>query len=124
LRLLLDTHVFLWWWSGDAKLSTATRHSISRAEEVFVSAASAWEIVIKLALGKLRFQGTIRGAIEECQFTELAVTTHHAEAVRELPPHHTDPFDRMLIAQARVEALTIVTHDKVFEVYPVAIALT
>lgn len=124
MRLLLDTHVFLWWWSGDGKLNRVTRRYIEQAQEVFVSAASAWEIVIKSALGKLRFEGTIHGAIEECEFTELAVVTHHADAVRGLPLHHSDPFDRMLIAQARVEALTIVTHDKVFRAYPVPIALT
>ena len=66
MRLLLDTHVFLWWWSGDRKLGAAARGSIARANEVFVSAASAWEIVIKLALGKLRFEGAVGDAIEAC----------------------------------------------------------
>jgi PIN domain nuclease of toxin-antitoxin system len=95
-----------------------------RAQEVFVSVVSAWEIVIKLALGKLRFEGTIGEAIDACQFAELAATIEHAEALRGLPRHHFDPFDRMLIAQAKVEALTIVTHDRAFEPYPVSIALT
>jgi len=124
LRLLLDTHVFLWWWSGDRKLTAATRGAIAQARQVFVSAASAWEIVIKLMLGKLRFDGTITQAIAACRFTELPVTTRHAEAVRELPQYHSDLFDRMLIAQAKVEVLTIVTHDRAFEPYPVPIALT
>jgi PIN domain nuclease of toxin-antitoxin system len=83
-----------------------------------------WEIVIKLALGKLRFEGTIAEAIDVCQFMKLAVSFEHAEALRGLPRHHSDPFDRMLIAQARVEALTIVTHDRAFEPYPVPITLT
>jgi PIN domain nuclease of toxin-antitoxin system len=82
MRLLLDTHVFLWWWSGDRRLNTTARHSIARALEVFVSAASAWKLVIKLTLGKLRFEGTISDAIEACHFMELAVSTQHAEAVR------------------------------------------
>ncbi len=124
MRLLLDTHVFLWWWSGDRKLNLAVRNSISQAPEVFVSAASVWEIVIKLALGKLRFEDSIRQAIEACQFGELPVAARHAEALQELPRHHSDPFDRMLIAQAKVEALTIVTHDRAFEAYQVPIALT
>ena len=91
---------------------------------MFISAASAWEIVIKLALGKLRFEGTIGDAIEVCHFMELTVAIHHTEALRELPRHHSDPFDRMLIAQASVEALTIVTRDRAFEAYPVPIVLT
>ncbi len=122
MRLLLDTHVFLWWWSGDRKLARATHHSIAEAAEVFVSAASAWEIVIKLALGKLRFDGAIGDAIDACRFAELPVATDHAEALRGLPRHHSDPFDRMLIAQAQVETLTIVTHDRAFEAYRVPIA--
>ena len=124
MRLLLDTHVFLWWWSGDRKLGTASRRSIVQAREVFVSAASVWEIVIKSTLGKLRFAGSIVDAIEECHFSGLPVAANHAQAVLELPSHHSDPFDRMLIAQARVEGLTIVTHDRAFSAYPVAIALT
>jgi len=119
LRLLLDTHVFLWWWSGDRKLTMAIRNSIARASEVFVSAASAWEISIKLALGKLHFEGSVHEAIEACQFGELPIAIRHAEAVQGLPHHHSDPFDRMLVAQAIVEALTIVTHDRAFEAYQV-----
>ncbi|HJU12436.1 MAG TPA: type II toxin-antitoxin system VapC family toxin [Candidatus Binataceae bacterium] len=124
MRLLLDTHIFLWWWSGDRKLSGATRRLIGRAEEVFVSAASAWEIVIKAALGKLRFEGEIGEAVEACQFTELPIATRHAEALRKLARYHSDPFDRMLIAQAKVEFLTIVTLDQAFKMYPVTILLT
>ena len=119
MRLLLDTHVFLWWWSGDRKLTTAIRNSIARAPEVFVSAASAWEISVKLALGKLHFEGGVHEAIEACQFDELPIAVRHAEALYGLPRHHSDPFDRMLVAQATVEALTIVTHDRAFEAYQV-----
>jgi PIN domain nuclease of toxin-antitoxin system len=91
---------------------------------VFVSAASAWEIVIKQWLGKLRFEGSIAGAIAACRFSELAITIRHAEAIKEVPRHHSDPFDRMLIAQVAVEALTILTHDQAFEAYPVSVVLT
>jgi PIN domain nuclease of toxin-antitoxin system len=104
-------------------LNLTVRNSISRVPEVFVSAASAWEIVIKLVLGQLRFEGTIGDAFEVCHFVELVVATRHAGAVPELPRHHSDPFDCILIAQARVEALTIVTHDRAFEVYRVPIVL-
>jgi PIN domain nuclease of toxin-antitoxin system len=122
VRLLLDTHIFLWWWAGDRKLGAATRRLIAGAGDVFVSAASAWEIVIKLGLGKLSFEGAIGAAIERSGFAELSVVTRHAEALRALPRHHFDPFDRMLIAQAQVEALTIVTHDRAFSAYPAAVA--
>jgi PIN domain nuclease of toxin-antitoxin system len=95
LRLLLDTPVFLWWWSGDHKIGAATRREIARAADVSVSAATAGEIVIKSALGKLRFEGAISDAIRSCPFAELPVAIKHAEALLGLPRYHTDPFDRI-----------------------------
>jgi PIN domain nuclease of toxin-antitoxin system len=122
LRLLLDTHVFLWWWAGDRKLGAAMRRSIGASEDVFVSAISAWEIVIKLGLGKLEFEGSIGEAIESCGFSELPLLVKHTEILRGLPRHHGDPFDRALIAQAQAEALTIATHDRAFAAYPVSVS--
>jgi PIN domain nuclease of toxin-antitoxin system len=119
MRLLLDTHAFLWWWADDKKLPRKTRAIIADAEVVLVSAASAWEMAIKMALDKLRFTGRFADAVEACGFDRLAVDFEHAEAVRALPPHHGDPFDRLLIAQALVEGATLVTHDRNFEAYHV-----
>jgi PIN domain nuclease of toxin-antitoxin system len=88
---------------------------------VFVSAASAWEAVIKASLGKLRFPGSFEGAVEDSDFAKLEVTFAHVEALRDLPNHHADPFDRMLIAQTRCEGLTVVTRDPQFTPYGVPI---
>lgn len=95
--------------------------AISEAETVFVSAASAWEVAIKVALGKLRIPGPFESAVWESRFDELPITFGHASAVTALTPHHRDPFDRMLIAQAMAEHLTIVTHDRRFEPYGIPI---
>ena len=120
MRLLLDTHAFLWWWTDDKKLPTKARTAIASAEVVWVSAASVWEMAIKTTLGKLRFTGSVADTVEACTFTRLAVEFEHAEAVRTLPLHHSDPFDRLLIAQSIVEGATLVTHDQAFESYKVA----
>jgi PIN domain nuclease of toxin-antitoxin system len=84
---------------------------------VFVSAASAWEIAIKSALGRVRLPRPFSEGVEESGFVELPIAFSHADAVELLPPHHSDPFDRMLIAQAKVERLVLVTHDRNFEMY-------
>jgi PIN domain nuclease of toxin-antitoxin system len=86
-----------------------------------VSAASAWEVAIKTALGRLRSTRTVEEAASDSGFLELPVTFRHAERVTGLPPHHRDPFDRMLVAQATVEELTLVTRDPVFARYGVAL---
>jgi PIN domain nuclease of toxin-antitoxin system len=121
LKLLLDTHVFLWWWQGSSRLGSRLRRAIAGADMVHVSAASTWEMAIKIALGKLRFEGRISDAIESCQFEELSISVNHAEAVRALPQHHTDPFDRLLLVQAQLESLTFVTHDRALEPYGIPI---
>jgi PIN domain nuclease of toxin-antitoxin system len=112
LPLLLDTYVFLWWWAGDRKIGAKARSTIGSADTVLVSAASAWEMTIKMFLGKLRFDGGIADAVEACGFERLDMRFEHAEAVRSLPSHHSDPFDRLLIAQVIVEGATFVTHDR------------
>ena len=116
-RLLLDTHVFLWWKENNPRLSLPAREAIATAELVFVSAASAWEIAIKSRLGKVRLPRPFSEGVEDSGFIELPIRFEHAAAVELLPDHHTDPFDRMLLAQAVVEKLVVVTHDHAMEPY-------
>ena len=126
MNLLLDTHVFLWAVDDNPNLSTAAREAIVNGQNiVFVSAATAWEISIKRAIGKLKIPES--GYLEELRlhrFMSLSFTTEHALAVENLPPHHKDPFDRMLIAQAQKEKLTIVTRDPRIKAYDVRIIET
>ena len=120
-RLLLDTHVFLWWLSDSAKLKKDAKTAIADASVlVHVSAVSIWEIAIKAQLGRLD-PGTDRidQEIVANHFIELPISAHHPFVAGNLPPHYSDPLDRMLIAQARVEDLVLVTHDKIFSAYGV-----
>lgn len=121
MRLLLDTHVALWWWFEDARLAAPTVTAIAEADRVYVSAASAWEIAIKAALGKLEAPEDVGTALDASGFHALDVTVPHALAADALPRHHRDPFDRMLVAQARQESLTLVTADRRLALYEVAI---
>jgi PIN domain nuclease of toxin-antitoxin system len=118
MRLLLDTQVLIWWDEG-RRLSPGARRAIREAPEVFVSAASAWEVAIKVALGRLGPTRTVEEAAGESGFVELPVTFRHAARIAALPLHHRDPFDRLLVAQAEVEGLTLVTRDPAFEPYGV-----
>jgi PIN domain nuclease of toxin-antitoxin system len=118
VRLLLDTHVLIWWDEG-ARLSRAAGTAIRAADQVYVSAVTGWEIAIKTALGRLQPSRTVAEAILETGFEELPVRLRHAEVLARLTSHHRDPFDRMLVAQALVEGLTIVTRDPVFAAYKV-----
>jgi PIN domain nuclease of toxin-antitoxin system len=112
VRLLLDTHALLWWLADNPILSGAARQAIANQDSaVFVSAASVWEIAIKRSLGRLELSRDITELLGEERFEALAITLHHAEAAGNLPRHHGDPFDRMLVAQARLEGLTLVTRD-------------
>jgi PIN domain nuclease of toxin-antitoxin system len=120
MNLLLDTHVLIWWDEG-RRLAAEARRAIEEADTVYVSAASAWEVAIKTALGRLRPTRTVQEAASDSGFLELPVTFGHAERVAALPPHHRDPFDRMLVAQATVEELALVTRDPVFARYGVAL---
>jgi PIN domain nuclease of toxin-antitoxin system len=120
MRLLLDTHTVLWSLSSPAQLTADARAAIEDGRnEVLVSAASAWEIAIKRALGRLKAPDDLTSAMEAAVFAALPITIPHALAAGALPPHHRDPFDRMLIAQARLEDLTIVTRDPRFARYGV-----
>lgn len=117
---LLDTRILLWWLADDRRLSADVRGLITTAPIVVVSAASAWEIALKRALGKLRAPADLAAVVARCGFSPLPITLQHAEAAGALPRHHHDPFDRMLIAQAEVEGLVIVTLDDRFRDYGVA----
>ena len=123
MRLLLDTHILLWWLSDDASLPDAARAAIRDASsEVFVSAATAWEIAIKQALGKLEFPiAQLSEILAEEGFEALGIAIDHAVIAGGLPPHHGDPFDRMLVAQAQREGLTLVTVDAMIRRYAVAV---
>jgi PIN domain nuclease of toxin-antitoxin system len=118
MRLLIDTHVFIWSVTASRQLKTATRAYLASAEAVYVSAASIWEIAIKARLGKIEGEAeAFARAIEESGFQELAVTAGHAAAVAKLPMHHSDPFDRLLLAQAFAEPLRFVTADHTLAAY-------
>jgi PIN domain nuclease of toxin-antitoxin system len=118
-RLLLDTEALIWWDANDPKLGGNARAAIQNAEAVYVSAASAWEIAIKAALGKLRTNRRPAQAVIDGGFNELPVSFEHAEATAALAAHHGDPFDRLILAAARFEGLTVVTSDEKFERYDV-----
>jgi PIN domain nuclease of toxin-antitoxin system len=121
-RLLLDTHVFLWWNNDDRALGAAARAEIADSDNaVLVSAATAWEIATKRALGRLEAPGDIASWIEDGGFAALPISVEHAARSAELPPHHRDPFDRLLIAQAEIEGLTLVTSDAEIAKYGVAV---
>ena len=112
MLLLLDTHSFLWWLGDDPALGPTARAAIADAENlVFVSAATAWEISVKRAKGKLVAPGDVGDWLSANEFIELPIEVGHAVRAGELPPHHSDPFDRMLVAQAELEGHTFVTAD-------------
>ncbi|MEN8179066.1 MAG: type II toxin-antitoxin system VapC family toxin [Pseudomonadota bacterium] len=122
MSLLLDTHILLWWLADDPRLWQTARNRIADpTERVLISAATVWEIGIKQAIGKLEAPESILSAIQEGGFEELPISARHAELAARLPEHHKDPFDRMLIAQAQVEGLTLVTADSAIEAYDLVI---
>ena len=112
-RLLLDTHVLLWWLSDDSQLGSKTRQVIADPRnDVYVSAASAWEISIKRSLGKLTAPDDMDSIIEDEGFDKLPISLFHGDQAGMLPEHHKDPFDRMLVVQAQSEGLVVVTNDE------------
>lgn len=120
MRVLLDTHALLWWLADDAALGESARTVIADpGNELFVSAASAWEISIKRSLGKLDAPDDLQQAVRAGGFETLDIGFVHALRAGALPRHHDDPFDRMLIAQAQLEKLTVLTHDANFARYRV-----
>lgn len=123
MRLLLDTHALLWWLLDDAALRNGARRAIEKAEVVYVSSVSIWEVAIKQRLGKLPelalSVGELPALITQSRFVPLPITDRHAVAVALLPAHHRDPFDQMLIAQALAEKLVVVTADARFADYGV-----
>lgn len=123
-RFLLDTHVFLWWVNDDPKLTAAARMAISNGNnECFLSMASCWEMAIKSSLGKLRLARPVERFLSDHLrvngFSLLNVELRHTAKVEKLPFHHRDPFDRLLIAQAITEKLTIIAADSIFSHYGV-----
>ena len=122
MRLLLDTHTLLWWLDGDPSLSPAAQEAITdEASEIFVSAASSWEIATKYRLGKLPGAATVATGVAACLaaqgFTELPITVAEGQKAGSLPGTHRDPFDRMLVAQALAEDYTLVSRDGVLARY-------
>jgi PIN domain nuclease of toxin-antitoxin system len=125
MRLLLDSHVLLWWMLNDRRVSSPARRAMADdSNDTFVSAASAWEISIKHKLGKLptaeHLVVDLDGAVAGEGFSALPITIRHGERAGALPPHHKDPFDRMLIAQALAESLTLISNEPLFDRYGVA----
>lgn len=120
MKLLLDTHILLWALADHPSLSAAHRRAIEGPDaELYISAASIWEIAIKRALGKLNAPDDLSEIAIAAGCRPVPISIRHAEAAGALPPHHADPFDRMLIAQAQCEGLTLVTADRAFRHYDV-----
>jgi PIN domain nuclease of toxin-antitoxin system len=122
LRLLLDTNAVIWWLEESDRLGAAARNAIEDGNnQVFVSAVTACEMAIKSSIGKLRTPTDLEQQIVASSFTDLPVTVQHGVAVQALPLHHRDPFDRILIAQAQCEGLTLVSRDRRFSEYDVPV---
>ena len=120
-QYLAGTHILLWALGDDKRLSERHRAILLSAADVFFSAASVWEIAIKKSLGKLTAPDHLAAILPRAGFRALDITPIHAEAVTSLPPHHADPFDRLLIAQARIEKMTLLTVDGQFSRYGIDI---
>lgn len=122
MNLLLDTHVVLWWLNDDPSLSEKSRTAIADGRNlVFISAVSVWEIRIKEALKKLKIPANFKSVLADQPFDSLDITIEHAHAIKDLPDYHSDPFDRMLVAQAKVEGFTLVTRDSHLKRYRIPI---
>ena len=121
MRLLLDTHAFLWLLAGDPRLPARTRSTIAAAEDVALSAASVWEAELKRAAGRLA-SPPVHAAAVRAGIGLISVTAEHATHAAALPVHHRDPFDRMLVAQAQLESRVLVSKDEQVRRYGVAVA--
>ncbi|MHB2021019.1 MAG: type II toxin-antitoxin system VapC family toxin [Candidatus Xenobia bacterium] len=124
MKLLLDTQVLLWFLADSRRLARPAKKQIVDADEVWVSAASIWEISIKAAIGKLKVNpADVAAEIAPNGFAELPVLARHAIEVAHLPWHHRDPFDRLLIAQAAAEPLLLMTSDRILSKYPAPVTV-
>jgi PIN domain nuclease of toxin-antitoxin system len=122
VKLLLDTNALIWTFADPTRFSTYVADTIQdESNEVYVSVVSAWEIGVKRAKGKLDLPGDMEAMVAEKKFTSLPLSMRHGLAVESLPPEHHDPFDRMLVAQAQMEGLTLVTSDRTMRRYPIAV---
>lgn len=123
MKVLIDTHIFLWFISRDPQLSQTASELLESDIDVLLSVASLWEIAIKLSTGKLRLPGKVQDFIPQQMMSNqielLPITIHHLQAVSTLPFHHRDPFDRLIIAQSIVETVELVSVDAVFDRYDV-----
>ena len=120
MRLLLDSHAYLWWLNDDKRLGAQARAAIAAPDSmVCVSAATIWEVAIKSRLDRLEVAGDLVAEIAANDFTEVPVSATHTAAAGQLPRHHDDPFDRMLVAQAQLDGLVCVTRDQAFDLYEV-----
>ena len=122
MKLLLDTHAALWWLSGDERFGrTAADHLTDETNQILLSAVVVWEVAIKRSLGRLEAPDDLAATLLGAGAQPLPVTLDHAAAVGELPWHHRDPFDRLLVVQAASERATLVTHDEALRPYGVAL---
>jgi PIN domain nuclease of toxin-antitoxin system len=123
LSLLLDTHILLWWFAGSPRLTSKARKAIVESDTLWVSAASAWEIAVKRSRGLVEAPDNLEAMLQANDMRPLPITLAHASAAGRLPLHHRDPFDRMLIAQAMAESLTLLTADRQQALYDVPVIL-
>lgn len=121
MRLLLDTNALLWFLAGSGRLRRAARAAVEDADVVFVSVASLWEATIKASLGRLSLPADLGAATSDQGMRRLDICDAHLARLTSLPLHHRDPFDRLLIAQAQAEGLTVVTSDSSFGQYDVQV---
>ncbi|MER5707501.1 type II toxin-antitoxin system VapC family toxin [Streptomyces sp. NPDC042898] len=121
MKLLVDTHVVVWWLLDSPQLSTDVKDLLDTEEQAYVSAVTPWELAVKQALGKLDGPAELPELARDCQLKQLPITGLHGIRAGQLPPHHRDPFDRILIAQAQTEGLTLVTRDKHIPLYDVPV---
>ena len=120
MNLFLDTHILLWWLDDSPLLTEKARAAIMNIDNLIIlSSAVIWEIIIKQSLGKLKIAQNFYDVIKKQGFEMLSITSDHAYAVGGLPSYHSDPFDRILIAQAKLERLTMVTNDAIFKKYQI-----
>ncbi|GAB2900305.1 type II toxin-antitoxin system VapC family toxin [Streptomyces mayteni] len=121
MRLLLDTHVVLWWMDDSPELSAEIKDLLDTEPAVYVSAVSPWEIAIKQSVGKLQGPEDLAERVRDSQFSSLPITAGHGVRAGRLPEIHRDPFDRLLVAQSQIEGMTLVTRDKRIPQYEVQV---